>query len=263
MLQNARGETPVDKVRVELHKHRPKGQCTKTQFRVDVQGGYDLNGSCVFDRLDPPQEPEGIDGDLWSAIQKTRAPNPAQRQLEDFRSYFVYCDVLNETEFYGAMMALRPHPNITTKQQHEMHEILLEYIGKFKQHELYPKVWGKVSEKLESVLKHQWLNNTSIGRSSFVRGHFASVALFIDKDILNKLEHDLEVDGVTDAEFITAALSIGIGGSLYECQRIRLQWIRYNAAVKSGINSLAHTDCDAEEFAHFTNLMNIRKHQIT
>ena len=26
-LQNAAGETPVDKVRVELRKHRPKGQC--------------------------------------------------------------------------------------------------------------------------------------------------------------------------------------------------------------------------------------------
>ena len=100
------------------------------------------------------------------------------RQLEDFRSYFVYCDVLNETEFYGVMMALRPNVNITTKQQHEMHEIVLECIGKFQQHKRCPKVWVKVSDKFESVIKNQWLSNTSIGRSTFVRAHFASVALF-------------------------------------------------------------------------------------
>ncbi len=130
-LQSARGATPVDKVRVELRKHRPKKPVHENDvFWVGLQEEYELSGTTSFDRLDPPKEPEGIDADLGSAIEKTRAPNPAQRQLEDFRSFFVYCDVFNETEFYGAMMALRPHPNITTKQRHEMHEILLENIGK-------------------------------------------------------------------------------------------------------------------------------------
>ena len=88
-----------------------------------------------------------------------------------------------------------------------------------------------------------------------MRGNLESVALFIDKDVLSKLEHDLEADGMPDVESITAALSIGIGGSLYERQRIRLQWIRYSETIKSGINSLAHNNCDAEEFVHFNNLM--------
>ena len=222
---------------------------------MGLQEDYDLNGSCVFDRLEPPPEPEAIDGDLWAAIQRARHANPAQRQLEDFRSYFVYCERLNETELYGAMMALKPHPNITPKQQHEMYEIVLEYIAKFKEHQRYPKMWDKVNEKFEAVLKDQWFNTRSVGRSAFVRGSWERVSLFIDKDILIKLENDLETDGQPETYCIAAALSTGIGGTLYECQRQRLQWIKFNETVKSGINSLIHNNCNAEEYVHFNNLM--------
>ena len=94
---------------------------------------------------------ERVDPELTAAILHSRCDNPAMRQTEAFCKYLQFCWSLNETEFYGALMACKVQVNVSPKHAEEMERTMLEWTARTRSHIAHPNMWTPVSEHFVSV----------------------------------------------------------------------------------------------------------------
>ena len=138
--------------------------------------------------------------DLSKAIIRSRDDNPAIRSSEDFVSFWEYNDNCNETEWYGGCQACVPCSKVSSKHLLEMERALLKYAAEKHIDTKWAHMWAPVQDRFESILKGMWLENSSVGRSQFVRGHMLKLGLFMDQECMLRVETAL--DETQDANLI-------------------------------------------------------------
>ena len=121
------GVSLVEAVRDELKKMKSTDQYVKTQFWIDLQQRYDLEGATVFDGLEEPDQAETVSKELWDCLQQARCSNPSTRTPLPFIRCLQYCDGLNDTEIYGALHGVKPQINISSRHSEMMTIALLDF----------------------------------------------------------------------------------------------------------------------------------------
>ena len=107
-------------------------QYVKTQFWIELQQRYDLEGVTVFDGLEEPVLAQAVSKELWDCLQQARSANPSARTPLAFIRCLQYCEDLSDTEIYGALHGVKPQINISGRRSEMMTTALLDFIAEKK-----------------------------------------------------------------------------------------------------------------------------------
>ena len=75
-------------------------QYVKTQFWIELQQRYDLEGVTVFDGLEEPVLAQAVNKEVVDCLQQARSASPSSRTPLSFIIVLQYAEDLNDTEIY-------------------------------------------------------------------------------------------------------------------------------------------------------------------
>ena len=136
-----------------------------------------------------------------------------------------------------------------------MQQVVLRAFGRMKLNEKYPEWWTAIAEEFEDILLRQWLDDSCMGRASFVHGNIDSIAMFIEKDHLLAVETALDAKEEPSTITLKTCLESKVGSSMYKAQRLTWDWLQFHESVRRGINTLFHVSFSVNEYRNFQKLM--------
>ena len=170
-LRNKDNESPADVVTKEVATRRGAFKYLSQEFWVRLEEEFDLLAASAYDSVPEPELSEAVQRDLHAALMAPLNKNPALRQVDDLKSYFEYCEKLNETVTYGLLMGCKQQVGLSECHRGEIENVAVATFGHFRLDLGFPHMFQVVADLWEENVRKQWLDVARMGRQAFVRSH--------------------------------------------------------------------------------------------